>query len=163
MNLLASIFVVTNLGFTAAYDTGHLCPSWVAYDLEPSEVVLASRKAIPFRADPRIPNNDREAFYTALKDTRYDRGHIAPAADFNYDDAALRETYLYTNVAPMTPRLNRGEWCRAEKEVRTLAASGTVHVVTFPVFDTPDALVPSRFVKVAWGWFGVRFWNYENK
>ena len=166
MSALAAIVVLTNLAYTAAFDTETRCPAWVAYDLEPGEVVVTNRSAIPFRADPRVKESDNAADYAG---SGYDRGHMAPAADFNFDRAALEETYNFTNVAPQVPSLNRGPWLDAEIEVRRLAASGTVHVVTFPAYYPGHGTnrigrvrVPSAFVKVAYGWFGVRAWAFEN-
>ena len=166
--ILASIVVLTNLAYTAAFDTETRCPAWVAYDLEPHEVVVTNRAAIPFRADPRVKESDNAADYAG---SGYDRGHLAPAADFNFDRAALEETYYFTNVAPQVPHLNRGAWLDAENEVRRLAASGTVHIVTFTVFEDAcypgvrrigQTTVPTAFVKIAYGWFGVRHWNFRN-
>lgn len=166
--ILASIVVLTNLAYTAAFDTETRCPAWVAYDLEPHEVVVTNRAAIPFRADPRVKESDNAADYAG---SGYDRGHLAPAADFNFDRAALEETYYFTNVAPQVPHLNRGAWLDAENEVRRLAASGTVHIVTFTVFEDAcypgvrrigQTTVPTAFVKIAYGWFGVRHWRFQN-
>ena len=168
MSILAAIVVLTNLAYTAAFDTETRCPAWVAYDLEPCEVVKAERAPIPFRADPRVRESDNAVDYAG---SGYDRGHMAPAADFNFDRAAIAETYYFTNICPQAPVLNRGAWLDAENEVRRLAASGTVHVVTFPYFLDPPICgtnmigrvrVPNGFVKVAYGWFGVRHWRFQN-
>ena len=168
MSILAAIVVLTNLAYTAAFDTETRCPAWVAYDLEPCEVVVTNRAAIPFRADPRVKESDNAEDYAG---SGYDRGHLAPAADFNFDRSALAETYLFTNVAPQVPNLNRGAWLDAETEVRRLAASGTVHVVTFPVYYSGEIVptnmigrvrVPNAFEKIAYGWFGVRHWRFQN-
>jgi len=165
--LLASIVIVTNIGFTVGYDTDKHNPCWVAYDLEPNEVVKAERRSIGFVADPRIEGSDMTEDYKAASH-RWDRGHLAPAADFNWSTNALRQTYYFSNVCPMTQKLNRGEWRKTEDEVRRLAESGTVHVVIFPKYEGWYAPVgrmrfPTSFVKVAYGWFGVRMWNLENK
>jgi len=168
MNLLAAIVVVTNLGFTAGFDTDRRQPVWVAYDLEPSEVVVTNRAPYAFKADPRIAGSDVSSVYRELS-FAFDRGHLAPAADFNWSPEALKETYYFSNVCPMLKRANRGKWAKAEAEVRSLAASGTVHVVTFPVYGGCYHLgvgkpveLPYKFVKVAYGWFGIRFWEVEN-
>lgn len=162
--LLAAIVLLTNTAYTVAYDIETRCPAWVAYDLEPGEVVKAKRADIPFAADPRVPESDNAADYAG---SGFDRGHMAPAADFNFDRAALVETYYFTNIAPQVPELNRGVWLEAEREVRRLAASGTVHVVVFPLFGNATNRigrvgVPVEFVKFAYGWFGVREWRYGN-
>lgn len=165
MNVLASIVLLTNLAYSVAYDTETRCPCWVAYDLEPGEVVKAKRADIPFRADPRVPESDNAADYSG---SGYDRGHMAPAADFNFDAAALKETYYYSNIAPQVPALNRGAWLDAENEIRRLAASGTVHVVVWPEYHSDQTnrigrvRVPIAFNKTAYGWFGLRCWRYNN-
>lgn len=164
MTLLAAIAVLTNAAFTVAFDDVMLCPAWVEYDLEPGEVVVTNRAAIPFRADPRVAASDVGADYLR---SGFDRGHMAPAADFNFDRGALEETYSFTNICPQRPTLNRGRWAEIEAEVRRLAASGTVRVLTFPEFEGTNRIgrvrVPSAFVKVAWGNFGVKVWRCENK
>jgi len=152
---LAAIIVLTNLGYRVAYDTAASRPLWCAYELEPHEVVKAQRAAITFRADTRLGGADKRVSFDG-----YDRGHLAPAADFNWSTNALRETYLLSNIVPMHPRVNRGAWARTEDEVRRLAASGTVNVVIWPEYSSGQ--IPSAFHKVAYGWFGLRHWHFNN-
>lgn len=165
MTLLASIAILTNLAYVAAFDTVTRCPAWVAYDLEPGEIVVTNRASIGFSADPRIAESDNAEDYAG---SGYDRGHMAPAADFNFDRKALAETYYYSNVCPQLPAYNRGQWADIEREVRDLARSGTVHVLTFPVYvesvtnKIGRVRVPQGFRKVAWGSFGVREWIVFN-
>lgn len=163
MNVVAAVVVVTNLGYVAAFDTATRCPAWVQYDLAPAEVVAAPRAPFKFTPDPRIPESDNVADYSR---SGYDRGHLAPAADFNYDTNALRETYHFSNVVPQVPSVNRGQWAEIEREVRNLASSGTVHVLTFPEGTgerrAGRVSVPSNLWKIAWGNFGVRVWTVPN-
>lgn len=167
MNVLASIIVVTNLAYLAAFDTETRCPLWNYYVLEPGEIVVTNRADNSFRADPRVPESDLAKDY---EKSGYDRGHMAPAADFNFDQEALKETYLFTNIAPQMPVINRGEWAKVEREVRTLAASGSVHVLTYPLFSDgcPSRhigriRVPDCYVKIAFGYFGLREWVVQNR
>jgi DNA/RNA endonuclease G (NUC1) len=53
----------------------------------------------------------------------YDRGHMAPNADFNdtYDNALM--TFFIANIWPQTPELNRVEWLKTENETRRLAVA----------------------------------------
>jgi len=156
MTTLAAIVVITNIGFTVAYDTDAAGPSWCAYDLEPCEVIKEPRPSFAFKSDDRIGcTNVTRTFFG------YDRGHLAPAADFHWNTNAMRETFLLSNVSPMTARLNRGPWRRTEDEVRSLAASGTVHVVIWPEYASGQ--IPFAFHKVAYGWFGIRHWHFENR
>jgi DNA/RNA endonuclease G (NUC1) len=52
----------------------------------------------------------------------YDRGHMAPNADFNdtYENAV--RTFFIANIWPQTPELNRVTWLKTENETRRLAS-----------------------------------------
>jgi len=165
MSAFAAVVIVTNLAYVAAFDTVTRCPAWVEYELAPHEIVTAERAAIPFHADPSVTASDNAADFAG---SGFDRGHMAPAADFNFDTNALRQTYSFVNVCPMARNVNRGKWRMAEDRVRQLAASGSVRVVTFPVYaDGTNRMgrvtVPDAFVKVAWGSFGAALWVVPNK
>lgn len=56
----------------------------------------------------------------------YDRGHMAPNADFNdtYKNALM--TFFIANVWPQTPTVNRVEWLKTENETRSLAIENTL-------------------------------------
>jgi len=185
ISILSALVVVTNLGFTAGYDTSIHNPRWVAYDLEPHMVVNGQRPKCAYVADPKIGQaSDGSAFYRAVPG--FDRGHLCPSADMAWNANAQRETFYYSNICPQRHSLNAGEWLDTEEEVRRLAASGTVHVVIVPLdFWAPvdsassqrqkddgtsyqtrqDAAStyarPTRFVKVAYGSFGARVWEVK--
>ena len=52
----------------------------------------------------------------------YDRGHMAPNADFNdtFENALM--TFFIANVWPQTPDVNRVRWLKTENETRALAS-----------------------------------------
>jgi len=52
----------------------------------------------------------------------YDRGHMAPNADFNdtYENALM--TFFIANIWPQLPNINRSEWLVTENETRRLAS-----------------------------------------
>jgi len=164
ISIVAAIVVVTNIGFTAGYDTDIHNPRWVAYDLEPQMVVEGKRPSCSFVADPQIGSaSDASPFYSSIKG--FDRGHLCPSADMAWSADAQRETFYFSNICPQRHALNAGPWLDTEKEVRRLAASGTVHVVIIPLdFWSSETLGPSwarptRFIKVAYGAFGARVWE----
>jgi endonuclease G len=88
----------------------------------------------------------------------YDRGHMAPAADFERSKNAMSTTFLLSNMVPQRPNLNRIRWKQLETVVRKLAKDrGSVWIVTGPVFAGnkpiktigPDKVaVPSHCFKV---------------
>lgn len=161
----AGIVVLTNIAFNVAFDTDTRCPSWVYYDIAPTNVVVTNRAPHGFSTDPRVVESDNALDYGK---SGFDRGHMAPAADFNFNRKALAETYLFSNICPQLPTLNRGEWAQIEREVRTLAKEQETHVLTFPVFEPMETnlmgrvRIPCGFYKVAWGAFGVKIW-YVNQ
>lgn len=53
--------------------------------------------------------------------TGYDQGHMAPAADFAWNQDASNTTFVMSNIAPQTPNLNRDSWKRLEDKVRKWA------------------------------------------
>lgn len=173
LSILAAITIVTNIGFTVAYDGDLKQTSWAHYTLCPSNIVKAERKPFKFAADPRIEaTKDQPKFWEEYKYPRFDRGHMAPAADFNWNEAALKQTYLYSNIVPMLDKVNRGRWAEIEREVRDLASKGEVNVLTYVIPHRgwycavgPEYApnVPTTLVKVAWGWFGIKEWRVLNK
>lgn len=167
MYVLGFIVCLTNIAYTAAFNTDTRCPSWVQYELTPDEIIVTNRISKPFRPDYRIYEFSNNA--VDYDKSGYDRGHMAPAADFNFNMDALSETYLFTNICPQTPILNRGEWAQIEQSVRELSKTyGPVQILNFPIFYNQVSnyigrvRVPDEFVKVVWGAFGVKMWRCSN-
>jgi endonuclease G, mitochondrial len=83
---------------------------------------------------PSIPDE----FRPSLNDYRgsgYDRGHLAPSANFRADQVAQDATFSLANMMPQDSRLNRGLWAELEQQIRDMVQPGvTVHVVTVPVW-----------------------------
>jgi DNA/RNA endonuclease G (NUC1) len=62
-----------------------------------------------FRKDPYNINVLRQEDYT---NTGFDRGHLVPNADYGED------TYIISNVVPMLPKFNKGDWKKSEQLIR---------------------------------------------
>ena len=70
----------------------------------------------------------------------YDRGHLAPAADFGPD--SVKDTFNLCNVSPQNHNMNRSiwvqleHWCRqvARKELDGRSTKSCVYVVTGPIW-----------------------------
>lgn len=65
----------------------------------------------------------------------YDRGHLVASADMRWSHDAMAATYLYSNVAPQKPELNRGTWADLEDWIRRYVhyANERAFVLTGPV------------------------------
>ena len=55
-------------------------------------------------------NSDGDVEYDGFG---YDRGHLAPSADFRWSRSALSESYYYSNMSPQLPGFNREKWARS--------------------------------------------------
>jgi DNA/RNA endonuclease G (NUC1) len=82
----------------------------------------------------------------------YDRGHMAPNADFNdtYKNAEL--TFFIANIWPQLPVINRIEWLKTENFTRRLAiihlaVKVVIIVDEFSENKVKDIQVPSCFKK----------------
>ncbi|MDR0322564.1 MAG: DNA/RNA non-specific endonuclease [Treponema sp.] len=80
----------------------------------------------------------------------FDRGHMAPNADFNdtYENAIM--TFFIANIWPQTPNLNRVQWLETENETRRLAAEYSLVRVVIIVDEFTEErvgniLIPSCF------------------
>eukprot|EP00536_Pseudo-nitzschia_multiseries_P003850 jgi/Psemu1/295350/fgenesh1_pm.61_\ len=68
----------------------------------------------------------------------FDRGHMAPGADFPGDSTV--DTYTLCNIVPQDPTMNKGIWSSLEEWVRRLVhsndlpANSDVYVVTGPLW-----------------------------
>ncbi|KAL7546084.1 hypothetical protein ACHAWF_009421 [Thalassiosira exigua] len=80
----------------------------------------ASRKHKRFREEAALPPHHRSR-NGQYRRSGYDRGHLAPAADFPRSDEEMDDTFVLTNVSPQRPRFNRSAWLRLEEFVRSEA------------------------------------------
>ena len=148
--------IIRHTGYTLSYNEEAEQPSYVAYELTRAEVLnTKTEREDDFRADPMVLTGSAE-----LDDYRksgYDRGHMAPAADFRWSEEAMSDTFYLSNMSPQDPSFNRGIWADLEAAVRVMAyENNTVYVVTGPVLtDGPyetigenEVAVPNEYYKV---------------
>ncbi|MFM7727925.1 MAG: DNA/RNA non-specific endonuclease, partial [Flavobacteriales bacterium] len=121
--------VIYHTAYALVYDESHEQAKWVAHMLLPDVATGTEGRTNDFRIDPLIKTGSAEDEDYALKvktpegKTKtegfgYDRGHLAPSADFRYSKKALSESYFYSNMSPQTPGLNRGRWADLEDAMR---------------------------------------------
>lgn len=151
----ADDIILTHNGFVISYNADALIPYWVAYELTDEETRGdLDRDEYVFRMDPSYGSTQamREDYY----DYNWSRGHMAPAADFEWDAEAMGETFYLTNICPQDRELNKNDWNYLEKQVRSWAREfGKVWVVTGPIIGTNkygtigdrDVVVPDSFFK----------------
>ena len=120
---------LVNRGYSVEFDLSAGIASKVEYKLYAhDDVKKASRYNMSFRQDKRVPKPRAKS--SDYKGSGFERGHLAPAADFSFDESLMKETFLLSNVVPMTPQFNKGTWKRTEIAARDLANRyDSVHVV----------------------------------
>ena len=151
--------VIEHPGHSLVYSAAHEQPRWTAHIVSPEIATGNLARIDTFLPDPKVPVNTD--LFNDYWFSGYDRGHMVPSADMRWSMNALKATYLYSNICPQKPELNRGSWAELEDWVRrTVTYSGErVFVVTGPVLgsdlptlSTPKAShkvrVPERFFKV---------------
>lgn len=130
---------------------------WVAYKLTRSDVSGGADRSDAFRPDPRLAQHGWVSATDAdYRGSGYDRGHLLPSADRKSSSAANRATFLYSNMAPQLPKLNRGPWKTLEERLRAMTNDyDTLYIVVGTV--PGDSLrtigsgvaVPDLFFKAA--------------
>ena len=135
--------------FEVCYSTKKQQPLWLTYEVE-CQGGGFSRKGLNFKKDREFvgTTSDNADYYKNV----WDKGHLAPAADFNCSYDKLRATFSYLNCALQHEKLNRGPWKNLEKYERKLSAQHKVEVKVVLEFAdnllATGALVPTYFVKI---------------
>lgn len=143
--------------FRIVYDAEKRLAHYVVYELKADELRKPRvKRKDKFKPDPllvrmKIPYVQPSEY---LK-SGYDRGHLAPSADFSWSQEANDSTFVMSNIVPQRPNLNRDAWRHLEDRVRKWAC-GEEHitVITGPVLVNTGVslksglMVPERFFKV---------------
>lgn len=123
-------------GYTICYREEYEQPEWAAYTLTAEKLVKNASREDNFRPDPKISTGS--ASLADYKGSGYDRGHLAPAADFSYSEEAMSDSFYLSNMSPQNGSFNRGIWAKLEAAVRDWAGETLVtYVVTGPVLEKP--------------------------
>ena len=127
--------------FVSYYDLEKHNPALVVYPLEFSHfagsVKIGNRH---FKMDTQLPRpRVKDSDYS---NTGYVRGHLCSAGDRDSNKAWLKETYLTSNMVPMTMVCNSGQFKAMEDSCRTLAMHGhRLLIGRAPVYrDIPTCL-----------------------
>ena len=151
--------VVQHQAMVLGYDEKHEQARWVMHMVLPDIEQGNTSRTNDFREDSLVTTG------TAVKAdywySGYDRGHLAPSADFRWSPIALSESYFYSNMSPQLPELNREKWAELENFIRdyVLAKKEPVYIVTGPVLNDSlptmknegrenDVSIPEMYYKV---------------
>lgn len=142
-------------GYALLHDNLYKVPLYSAEHVRASNLEGSVSRTDDFRADPELPEGQR-AELSDYRNSGYDRGHMAPAADFTTDLEQMSQSFLLSNMVPQNHTLNAGAWEGLEAATRACAKNtGEVYVLSGPIFAaTPRTIgvnrvaVPSQVFKV---------------
>lgn len=125
--------LIKRSAFHSVYSTLHKQPYFVTHII-PKDILYGSyTRNDGFVMDSLFLQTADSTDYWA---SGYDRGHLAPAADFRWHKEAIKESFYYTNVAPQLKEFNRGAWAKLETVVREFAIDANeVYVVTGSILN----------------------------
>lgn len=147
--------IVEHAYYTLSYNEKTEQADWVAYRLKKMNLENAKfKRTNNFRIDPDV--RTKSATLDDYKGSGYDRGHLAPAADFGWTKEGMSESFYMSNMSPQDPGFNRGIWKKLEERVRQWAKSNNeIYVVTGPIYRSRGdkigknkVIVPDQYYKV---------------
>ena len=124
------------------HDADLRVPTWVAYRLTEQDLAPSIGRRGCFRRDIRLSRNEGAVCgdydEPAGVEPRYDRGHLVPSGDMVRSEAAMVNTYMFSNVAPQHDAFNQGGgiWRHLEDRARDWAKrKGTIYIIAGSIFD----------------------------
>jgi endonuclease G, mitochondrial len=138
--------VVEHSAMVIGFDCEYKMASWVFHVLTPDVSFGTVTRTNDFSQDERVSCGSAvEADYFLRKEKSdgtyaydgfgFDRGHLAPSADFRWSATALSESYFYSNMTPQRPEFNRESWAELEGFLRRIVdqEKKTFYIITGPV------------------------------
>lgn len=147
--------IVRRVGYVLSYNEAHEQANWVAYPLTAEMVAGNQKRENVFMPDPVVSTGS--AVTSDYTNSGYDRGHLAPAADFRANFQLMKETFYMSNISPQNRQFNGGKWSELEQLVRAWATRyKQIYVVTGPVLEpglpkigrVNKVSVPKQFYKI---------------
>ena len=128
-NLKENESLIEHEAMLLVYSEEHEQAKWVLHKISTNIIDGKVSRTNNFRKDPLIKTGSSEEgdFFLKRKKSNskyiyegfgYDRGHLAPSADFRWSQKSLSESYFYSNISPQKPSFNRGKWADLENMIR---------------------------------------------
>lgn len=149
--------IVSRTGYTVSYNISTKNPNWVSWHLTEDHTSGPVPRYKGYLDDPDIKG------YLPSEQDWYDmpkflsHGHMCPAGDNKWDEKAMEQTFLLSNMCPQTQKLNSGSWNKLEEKCRDWAKKyGSIYIVCGPVYfsECPQTMgnakiwIPDAFYKV---------------
>ena len=121
--------IVMHSAMMLGYNEKHEQANWVANIVNRDILEGTIGRTNDFREDSLLKKGS--ATLEDYWESGYDRGHLAPSADFRWSRTALSESYFYSNMSPQLPEFNREIWADVENLARKWAIENEeLYIVT---------------------------------
>ena len=157
------------------YSEKHEQAKWVAHIISPNVLKGKEGRSNDFRVDAKIKtgSSQEEDYFSKTPDSKakgryaykgfgFDRGHLAPSADFSWSQKALSESFFYSNMSPQRPEFNRDSWAKLEDMMRAYISRNPttqLYIITGGILkdDLPKVTqavnknlsIPEKYYKIA--------------
>jgi endonuclease G len=137
-SLRDSVYIKTDM-FEIVYSEKLQQPKFIRYTVQCPNG-SAPRTGMDFYTCDSILTSDDNDYFN----NQYDKGHLAPAADFNCTKDLLFKTFTYLNCSLQQENLNRTTWRLLEVRERELAKTNKTVVVEIRcIFSKTSIVLPT--------------------
>lgn len=128
-------FIVTRPEYTLSYDARRGGPSWVSWELNPTQFGAAPRCDC-FTTDPAVPVKGAPVTDYDYRNSGYSRGHMAQSESRTASDLENATTFYFSNILPQAAANNSGPWGRLENYLNNLVrdSAKAVYVVAGGIY-----------------------------
>ena len=146
--------IYNNEAYSFSYKEDFEQAEWVAYELNKEDMSSVEYERPYFNQDKSVKT--KSADWRNYKNSRYNKGHLCPAADRKGSYEMYQMTFLTSNASPQLYDFNAGIWNRLEQKVRYWSERyDGVYVITGGVLEnglktigTEKVAVPNYFYKI---------------
>ncbi|MBP2283343.1 endonuclease G [Flavobacterium sp. CG_23.5] len=154
--------IIKHTYYTLSYNEKFEQAEWVAYELKKSYIRNNHFQRPFFVEDPKVTTGSAD--WRNYKNSGYDKGHLCPAGDMDFDLEAYNDTFFTSNISPQIHDFNDGVWNRLEQKVRYWSVKyDGIYVVTGGVLQNSLETIGKENVSVPKYFYKVLFSNSGNK
>ena len=139
--------IVKHQYYALSYNEKFEQAEWVAYELKKEYLKNNDFKRPYFIEDPKVTTGSAD--WRNYKKSGYDKGHLCPAGDMEFNENAYNDTFYTSNISPQNHDFNSGIWNRLEQKTRYWAEKyNDIYIVTGGVLKDSDKKIGTEKVSV---------------
>ena len=139
--------IVKHKYYTLSYNEKFEQAEWVAYELKKEYLKNNDFKRPYFVEDPNVTTGSAD--WRNYKNSGYDKGHLCPAGDMEFNKEAYDDTFYTSNISPQRHDFNSGIWNKLEQKTRYWGGKyNDIYVVTGGILKDSDKKIGTEKVSV---------------